>query len=90
MTTTQHDTPPTHVEVRGDIEEVITDSMFYHMMNRDPLWTHSNTFMGDVTWDTSEVPQWKVEEHDIRYTTVAHHTTRRTLYVLTWRDHTWA
>lgn len=90
MTNVHTETPPTHIEVGADIEEVISEDEFYHMMLKDPTWWHEFTFMGDVLVDTSDVPQWKVEEHDITYTRVAHHKTRRTWYVLARRSHTWA
>jgi len=74
--------PPTHIEVGADIEEVISEDEFYQMMTKEPSWTHYRTFMNDVLVDSSDVPQWKIEEHDITHTKVAHYKTRRTWYVL--------
>jgi len=92
MTTTNYETPPTHIEVgsrQSDIKEVISEDEFYQMMTKDPSWEHGMTFMNDVMVDSSDVPQWKIEEHDITYTKVAHHKTQRVYYVLAWRDATW-
>lgn len=89
MTTIHSEIPPTHMEVGADIVEVTSEVEFYFMMLKDPTWEHGLTFMADVLVDTSDVPQWKVEEHDITYTTVGRYKVQRTWYVLALRNDTW-
>lgn len=87
---THADGAPKRVYVRDAWYDTMTEDEFYHMMTKDPTWEHGLTFMGDVTVDTSDVPQWKVEEHDIRYTNAHHKVWSTVVYVLARRSHTWA
>jgi len=70
--------------------DVMDEDEFYDMMTQDPEWEHGLTFMGDVKADTSDVPQWKVEAHDIGRTKLAHRKWSKVVYVRARRADTWA
>lgn len=87
---TSGDEPPKIIFAGDTWYDVMDETEFYHMMTKDPKWEHGQTFMADVLLDSSDVPQWKVEEHDITYTNTHLRVWSNVVYVLALRDSTWA